>query len=280
MLGTVKNMTIVAASLSVVVALTGCNVDGQAGRSRWAPEPGSDRTSARVVSAGDGIDIAIADAREVDLVEALVSYRSQYQRTLRDLHDFYRSHGYTTKQGWAALELQGMRSVKASHYLLDAEVASDSLRPADQIGEADTLFEEGCELMRRGGHDVPGLYRRDRMIEAAGVFREMIQEYPTSDKIDDAAFLLGKIHDNYLPGQEPIAVRWYERTFTWNPQTSHPARFQAAVVYDYRLHDRDRALELYQAAVLQESGHGGNVRFATRRIDELTSGGSVGTSMP
>ncbi len=114
------------------------------------------------------------------------------------------------------------------------------------------------------------MYRRNLMIRAARVFRELIERYPTSDKIDDAAFFCGEIHKEYLPGQEALAVRWYERAWTWNPDTSHPARFQAAVVYDYRLHDRDRALEVYQSVVKQETSHKSNVRFAMRRIHELT----------
>jgi TolA-binding protein len=142
----------------------------------------------------------------------------------------------------------------------------------DQIKEADALYEKGLELMRRGGHGVPVIYRQDRMIEAAETFRDLIKRFPSSDKIDDAAFLCGEIHKEYLPGQEQIAVKWYERTWTWNPETPHPARFQAAVVYDYRLHDRNRALELYQSVVRNESANKSNVRFATRRIHELTGG--------
>ncbi len=273
MFGITKGVNVLALSVCVAVGVAGCNVEGRGARSQWPAEPGASTTPARLVRAGEGIDIAIADAREVDLVEALVDHRKQYHHTLQRLHDYYEFHGYTAKQGWAALELQGLRGVKASYYLLDAEVASDVLRPTEEIGEADALYDEASGLMRRGGHDVPGLYRRDRMIEAAGVFREIIQRYPASDKIDDAAFFLGEIHKEYMPGQELIAVRWYERAYTWNPQTPHPARFQAAVVYDYRLHDRDRALELYQAASQHETAHKGNLRFATRRIRELTSGG-------
>ena len=92
-----------------------------------------------------------------------------------------------------------------------------------------------------------------------------------SEKIDDAAFYCGEIHKEYLPGQELIAVKWYERAWEWNPDTTHPARFQAAVVYDYSLHDRDRALELYQHVVAHETNDKNNVRFASRRIRELTA---------
>ena len=100
----------------------------------------------------------------------------------------------------------------------------------------------------------------------------MISKYPSSDKIDDAAFYCGEIYKEYFKDQEEIALKWYERTWTWDPQTPHPARFQAAVVCDYRLRDRDRALELYQAVLTEEPNDKSNLRFATRRIRKLTAG--------
>ena len=222
--------------------------------------------------------LAVVDRQEADLVENVLAHRAQYHQGLEELRDYYRAHGYAAKQSWADFELDGLRKVKPFRYLLDAEIPSDQLRPTDQIPEADALYERGRELLRKGGHGVPVLYREKTMIEAAGVFQQLVERHPTSDKIDDAAFFLGEIHKEYLPDQEPIAVKWYERAWTWDPQTPHPARFQAAVVYDYRLHDRDRALELYQSVVKNETAHQTNVRFATRRINELTTARRTATA--
>ena len=84
----------------------------------------------------------------------------------------YESHGYITKQNWAAFELKGLRSVKRFRYLLDAEISSGALRPVDRIEGADALYEKGLGLMRRGGRGVPLVYRQDRMIEAEARERE------------------------------------------------------------------------------------------------------------
>ena len=216
------------------------------------------------------VDISTVGVAEVDLVESVVAHREQYRRGLRELHQYYSERGYATKQGWAAYELDGLSKVKPFRYLMDAEVPAETLEASDSIAEADELYEQGRAMMKRGGHGVPGLYREDRMIQAAEIFRDMIRRYPTSDKIDDAAFLCGEIHKEYLPGQELIAVKWYERCWTWDPTTMHPAKFQAAVVYDYRLHDRDAALELYHVVVNERTGGEGNVRHALRRIEDLT----------
>jgi len=213
--------------------------------------------------------LATVGAEEVDIVEHVLVHRDAYLKGLEELREYYRNHGYANKETWAEFELAGLRRVKAFRYILDSEVPVTALRPTDAIPEADTLYQEGLDLMRKGGHGIPALYSEKTMIQAADAFRELVEKYPSSDKIDDAAFFLGEIHKEYLKDQEPIAVKWYERSWTWDPQTPHPARFQAAVVYDYRLHDRDRALELYQAVLKDETFNGSNVRFSSRRVNQL-----------
>ena len=248
----------------------GCNVARLKPMKRGPEGPvGKASHPSRISEERLALDIAVADAHEVDLVEQVLTYRAKYHRSLALLRQYYESHGYADKQEWAQFELTGLRRVKAFRYLLDAEIPSDQLTPRDAIAEADALYAKGMELMRKGGHETVALYDEDLMVEAAQAFRNLIEQYPSSDKIDDAAFFLGEIHKEYLKNQEALAVKWYERAWTWDPHTPHPARFQAAVVYDFRLQDRDRALELYRAVLAEERRDDGNVRFANRRIEEL-----------
>lgn len=249
--------------------LCGCRTDRLHARPapRGAPvEAGAPRSRA----GEDPTGLKVVSDQEVDLVETLISSRQAYERNLAQLQEYYAARGFAEKETWVRYEQEGFRGVKKFRYLMGSEVPAAALRPQESIATADALYEKGCRLMREGGHGVPVVYREDRMVQAADHFRELIEKHPTSDKIDDAAFMLGEIHKEYLKEQESIAVAWYERAWTWNPATPHPARFQAAAVYDYRLHDRDRALELYHAAVQEESGHRSNARFAQRRIRELT----------
>lgn len=264
-------------SLGFCAFLGGCNVDRVAERDR-TPK-GADLAAASGPRApASTAGLSVVERGEVDLVENVLATRAAYHEGLERLRDYYRDHGYITKQSWADFELEGARKVKAFRYLLDSEIPSDRLRPTDSISEADVLYEMGCEMMRKGGHGVPLFYKEKTMIQAADTFRQLIEQYPSSDKIDDAAFMLGEIHKEYLPDQEPLAVKWYERAWTWDPHTPHPARFQAAVVYDFRLHDRDRALELYQSVLKEEASRGSNVRFSTRRIEELIRDGGAVTA--
>lgn len=225
----------------------------------------------RAATGGGGIDITTTDAREVDLVETVISDRNAYRQHLTELRDFYVSRGNNTKKDWAETELAALGKVQPFRYLLDSEVPGGDLKAAESIPEADALYQKGLDLMREAGRGTPLLTRRGPLLEASTTFRDLVTRYPTSDKIDDAAFMLGEIHADYLSGQEAIAVKWYERAWTWDPTTPHPAMYQAAHVYDYRLHDRDRALELYQGVVRSENASRSQMLIARRRIDELTS---------
>jgi len=216
-------------------------------------------------------DIQLVDAHEVDLVEQVLTHRAMYHRTLGMLHDYYEGEGYEHKRRWTEQELAAVERTPSFKYLLSAEVPAEDLRPLASIGEADEMYQRGLALLKDGGHGTPALYRQELMLQALETFVDLIRTWPSSDKIDDAAFFCGEIHKEYFKDHEPIAVRWYERAWSWDPQTPHPARFQAAVVYDYRLHDRARALELYRQVTQLETRNTSNLSFAFQRITELTN---------
>lgn len=255
-------------SAAVVVALctAACNTD-----TLWERRQ---RHKAPIVKIDnpDGIalpDITIVDAGEVDLVEQVLTHRALYHRSLHALRDFYRDRGYVAKRNWAERELVDVGRITPFRYIISAEIPSNKLEPIASIPEADSMFERGLELLRQGGHSLPIVFRERKVREALAVFRKLIETHPTCDKIDDAAFYCGEIHKEYFQ-ENRLAVLWYERAYTWDTQTPHPARFQAAVVYDLRLHDRQRALELYHDVLRFETAEKSNVRFAVRRIEQLT----------
>ncbi len=219
-------------------------------------------------------DASLAQAGEVDLVEQLIQYRSSYRRTLQQLHDYYEQHGYEEKRLWAQGELQDIGRIRPYHYLYDSEIARMDLSPRDSIAEADALYKEALAVAAQAGHGTPVFFNQEKMGQALAMLKQLIRTYPMSDKIDDAAFHCGERLKEYYKNQDSVAVQWYERAWTWDPSTPHPARFQAAVVYDYRLHDRKRALELYRAMLTTESSRS-NRHFALARIKELTETGPV-----
>jgi tetratricopeptide (TPR) repeat protein len=215
--------------------------------------------------------IVVAERTEVDLVEELIMHRAMYARCLRALVTYYTDRGYIHKANWARNELNDVRQVKPYRYVDDAQVPAEDLRPTESILEADKVYEEGLQLMEKGGHGVPALYNQQTMKLALSKFKQLISQYPNSDKIDEAAFMIGEIHKEYFENQDDtIALKWYQRALDWNPSLSYPARFQMAVVYDYRLHEREKALEMYQQVVENEQFNKSNLEFAKIRIGQLT----------
>jgi len=259
-----------AAALGLFIALTalaGCKTDSLYPEKIERP-PGP--TVAIDTPAGaDAVSIAGRD--ELDIIEELVTHRRAYAGLLRSLVIYYNEHGMADKAMWARSELADLQRVKAYDYIADAATPVETLRPKDSIPEANKMFEEGLELMKKGGHGTPIFYHEATMKQALAKFKEMVEKYPTSDKIAQAAFYIGEIHKEYFQEKDnDIALLWYKRAIDWDPNIQLPARFQMAAVWDYRLHNREKALYWYQEVIDKEQFNGSNVSWAKARIRELT----------
>lgn len=209
----------------------------------------------------------IPDATEVDYVETLAGSRDAYRRALIALVEFYGSVGNATKLQWAQTELKTFDQMVRYEYLQPAEWVPISLGATDSIEEADLLFRQAKSLYKESGGLII-VTNKGKLREALGLFNRLIVEYPSSDKIDDAAYKAGRIYE-YLKNYELAAI-YYQRTFQWNEATSYPARYRAAWVMDQKLRMRTEALALYKLAVAKESRYTDNTEFARIRIKELS----------
>lgn len=213
-----------------------------------------------------------------DLVENMVTQRQAFIRQLIALERAYLLAGNTTKANWARRQRELTEAIEVYPYLTDtAPEHSLAVHPEEQIPEADALYAKGTRLLE----DFRGVpftgYLKDnqrKAREALALFKRVLAEYPKSDKVDDCAYHCGEIYKEYLRDDDPdneLAVRYYRWAVALDPQTPHPARFDCAVVYDFRLHIRDKALELYhQVLETEEAGNESNQRFAATRIEQLT----------
>ena len=104
---------------------------------------------------------------------------------------------------------------------------------------------------------------------ALEMYRQLIRQYPTSDKIDDAAYRIAGIHEDFK--EYEVALLYYKRAYQWEPDTPYPARFHAASLLYKKLHRRDEALELYQEALLREGEQYREWKmYGDKRVRELT----------
>ena len=206
-------------------------------------------------------------ANEIALAEELAAARLAYHKQLEKIQSFYEQSGNQMKIEWVQRELKSLDSIPRYRYILQAEVAGDKLKARDSIPKADIIYKEALDIYNHTDliFPIPMLVKHEelalqhptmfvskkRLQRALNKCNELIQEYPTSNKISDAAYLAGEIHEYF--GDYPIAVLYYKRAVQWSPNTLHPARYRAAKILEYKLTDRGQAMQLYREALDKES---------------------------
>jgi TolA-binding protein len=214
---------------------------------------------------------SIANVDERLLVEYAIAARNEYQKAVNNLLALYEKDGRIARAALMRALKKRYDEVRASMYFFDAEIPGPDLRPTEVVPEADAMFNQAYKLFRRG----KGLlytfvttdYQKER--QALAMFRQLIAKYPRSTKIALSAYYIGDILKEYF-NEDVRAVKWYERAWQWDANLPEPARFQAATVYDLRLKNPERAVELYNAAIQHEQFNKTNVTYARQRIKALT----------
>jgi len=216
--------------------------------------------------------VEVAEAGETDIVEQVTNNRQAYRQSLELLVGHYTRMGNNMKLRWAKRELAGLDGVVQYNYIVEAGLAGPNLRASTQIFAADVLYAEALKLEEKAKGLLvifdEGLLRR-----ALDKYNQLIRYYPTSDKIDDAAYRAGKVYEHFK--EYSIAVLYYQRSYQWDPETIHPAMFKAAYILDRQLHRMAEALELYRQ-VVENEGLSINYReFAEMRIAEITKSDEI-----
>jgi tetratricopeptide (TPR) repeat protein len=223
-------------------------------------------------------------ATEIAIAEQVAQKRLAYYKELQKLESFYKQSGNQLKIEWVQRELAGQDAAPRYRYLLQAEVAGDSLKATDSIPKADILYEEVLDILNRTDVIVPiPVYvkhkkpafpahlplfvSKKKMQRALNKCNELISDYPSSDKIDDAAYMAGEVHEFFR--DYSIAVLYYKRAVQWNPYTPYPARYRAAKLLDYKLFDRVQALKLYRESLEKETEYHNYSEKIKQRISEL-----------
>lgn len=254
--------TILTGALIVLLnILVGCN-NVDKGRAQIMPARAS-------ISLGSAPTVRIAGASETDIVEQVAVNRQAYRQGLELLVEHYVRTGDNMKLTWAEKELGALNRIPQYNYIIEAHLAGPRLKARTSIPEADYLYNDAVRLERQAGQLM--VVKDNNLLRVAlDKYNHLIRRFPSSDKIDDAAFHAAGIYKHFK--DYTIAVLYYQRTYQWDPETTYPAKFQAAFVLDRFLHRRAEALELYEQAVEQitrAGRHGQWQEFAEKRIREL-----------
>jgi tetratricopeptide (TPR) repeat protein len=248
-------------ALAVCLALwTGCRLD--TGRMSTPPPP----------SHPEGVPGGTMDLNtttEVDLVEKVAQHRQEYRQSLEMLMDYYTRTGNNRQLDWAKAELSAVKSMPQYSYIADT-IPGPQLKATVVIPDADALYLQAQKLHGEG-NALLVVKDRNAMRQAADLYKQLIRKYPTSDKIDDAAFALGTIDEYFKDYQS--ALTYYQRAYQWDNNTQHPTLFKAGYVLDKYMRRKAEALELYQQALKAEGVQFVEWRNWTEdRIRELTTG--------
>ncbi|MGB2866397.1 MAG: hypothetical protein WBC05_23915 [Sedimentisphaerales bacterium] len=218
-------------------------------------------------SLGPASVVNIADTSEADVVEQMAVNRQAYRQGLELLTGYYTRTGNNMKLEWAKKELAALNTMPKYNYIIEAHVAPANLKVSASIPDADDIYYDAQKLDKDAGTI---LKNKNQLRLALEKYNDLIKKHPSSDKIDDAAYNAGVIHEYFK--DYSIALLYFKRAFQWDPDTIYPARFRAARILDQRLHRNAEALQLYQQAVKIE-GQFDKYRewkeYAERRIREL-----------
>lgn len=206
-------------------------------------------------------------ASETDIIEEMSDNRQRYRQYLAFLVEHYRTSN-NMKLKWAKKELAALDGMPQYNYIIEAVTAGPNLRASALIAEAELMYIEAVRLEKRA-KGLLIIYNENLLRLALDKYNQLIRKHPTSEKIDDAAFKAGGIHEHF--GDYTIAALYYERTYQWDPDTIYPARFKAAYIWDKRLAIRRAdALENYQEALKRGGLPQRRKEFIEERIMELT----------
>ena len=213
-------------------------------------------------------DASPASASDIDLVERTLAARKEYDASLRKLYEHYAKLGDKRRTQWVEQEIHGYHLLFKPSYNLDVQdVPPPSLEAKTNVREANDLFRQAMEFKGRGfGDDYILNQRRTEML-----LREILEKYPSCDKIADVAYQLAELYESKAYRQLDRAARYYERSFQWKKGTATDARLKAAILYDKSLNERSKALELYRDVIAHDTDPE-RLKQAERRLAEMTGG--------
>ena len=216
--------------------------------------------------------VSVVGASEADIIEQMAVNRLAYRQYLESLIAHYKKTGNNMKLVWAESEMKRLNKIPQYNYIIEASIAGPDLKAKDSNNMANYMYDEAYRLEKVAKRLV--LIIDENLLRVAlDKYNHVIKQYPTSDKIDDAAYRAAGIFEYFK--DYTIALLYYQRTYQWDPATINPARFKAAYVLDEYLHRRAEALELYQQALQKEKLSEEQKELVEKRIAELTKSGEV-----
>lgn len=209
----------------------------------------------------EGLDQITEQERE--LVRSVYDARKSYQSSLERLRSYYSQINHEENRYWVEKELTDYHLALKSPYILDMDLPPASLKASKNDPKANRIFREALDWLNRVGID-----KEENTKRAEILLQRILRDHKDSDKVDEACYYLGQIYSSKYFQMYRRAVAYYERVFTYEPDTNLDARLQAALLYEKDLGNSQRAIALYQEILAREIDPD-QTREARRRLDLL-----------
>ncbi len=206
-------------------------------------------------------------SREDSIVHTITSTREEYKNALEELIQYYMDIGNHSRLKKARKELKALNKVPVNKYLTASEEITEII-PFKNIEDANILFQDGKTYAK--SHNI--VNRKAKLKSAEARFKKIIDDYPKSDKVDDAAYELATIYESRYFKDYEAAAFYYVKCYKLNDKTDKPARFKAAQIYDKHLKDYKKAIKNYRKALKHNKDEA--YRFTAKtRLEQLEQEG-------
>ncbi len=206
-------------------------------------------------------------SREVQIASVITSARENYKNALEELIQYYMDIGNHLRLERARKELKSLNKVPQREYLSTKEIIIGK-SPSKNIEEANILFQDGKEYINL----LSITNKKSELKSAETRFKKIVDEYPESDKADDAAYELARIYEGAYFKDYEKAVFYYVKCYSLNASTDEPAHFKAAWIYDKHLMNYKEAVINYRR-VLKHSKDETDRYWARTRFMQLRKQG-------
>ena len=180
--------------------------------------------------------------KEEQLIHAVTISRENYRKSLNELREYYQSTGNQLRLQKTRRELDALDKVPQPLYTDEGLGSVRTGVTLRDIEEANILFKDAMMYKKS--------IKKENRVTAINRLEKLIQEYPDSDKVGDAAFEIAEIYESGYFGDYESAARYYIKSYRLNPHIEQPALFKAAEIYERKLADVNKAKAVYKQAAL------------------------------
>ncbi len=180
--------------------------------------------------------------QEEQLIHAVTVSRGNYQKTLNELKQYYQNTGNQLRLQKARRELDELEKVPQPLYTDEGLGSVRVGMKLRDIEDANILFKDALMYKKA--------FSKENRVIAIKRLEKLIQEYPESDKVGDAAFEIAEIYASGYFRDYESAARYYMKSYQLNPVIKQPALLRAAEMYDKMLADPNKAKAIYKQAAL------------------------------